>query len=435
MFVNASRYNAKNDNQYQQICKEIANDILSRNDDSDLMNLSGINKLIKSKSSQYSLPSIPKYAEINRFIPITSQYKRLLRKKPVKTQSGIAVITVMPMPYDCPHGKCIYCPGGKEYDTPLSYMGYQPSTKFAQSVKYDSYQQVRNKIMQLMEGGSGARKAKLVIVGGTLPFYPKDYQIYFIKRCYDALNSIQHVEPTIHAPLELYSNLDENTMFSIDSSQEKRLFRSNSLLLALNKSKQQNETAFVRCVGLTLETKPDYCKMDDINLMLELGTTRIELGVQSLSDTTLKMINRGHTIQDVYGDFYDARNSGYKIGAHMMPGLPGSSYEQDLNDSKNLFEDERLKPDMLKIYPTLVVRNTGLYKLYKEQKYKSYSTTEFIKLLVEIKNYTPMGKDNADTEGNRRLLTSYQVLKWETLDSPSARRIKKARNKMQMYPL
>ncbi len=88
------------------------------------MNLSEINKLIKSKSSRYKLPSIPKYAEINRYIPITSQYKKLLRKKPVKTQSGIAVITVMPMPYDCPHGKCIYCPGGKEYDTPLSYIGY-----------------------------------------------------------------------------------------------------------------------------------------------------------------------------------------------------------------------------------------------------------------------------------------------------------------------
>ena len=177
-------------------------------------------------------------------------------------------------------------------------------------------------------------KTELVIVGGTFPFYPKDYQIYFIKRCYDALNSIQHVEASIHAPLELYSNLDENTIFSIDSSQEKRLFGSNSLLLTLNKSKQQNETAFVRCVGLTIETKPDYCKMDHINLMLELGTTRIELGVQSLSDTILKMINRGHTIQDVYRAFYAARNSGYKIGAHMMPGLPGSSYEQDLNDSK-----------------------------------------------------------------------------------------------------
>jgi len=124
-------------------------------------------------------------------------------------------------------------------------------------------------------------------------------------------------------------------------------------------------------------------------LMLELGTTRIELGVQSLNDTVFKMVNRGHTIEDVYKAFYQARNSGYKIGAHMMPGLPGSSFEQDLNDSRILFEDERLKPDMLKIYPTLVVRNTGLYKLYQEQKYKSYSTNELVELLVEIKKIIP----------------------------------------------
>jgi elongator complex protein 3 len=393
LFVNASRYNAKDINQYQQICKEIANDILSRKDNSNLMNLSEINKLIKSKSSQYKLPSIPKYAEINRYIPITSQYKKLLRKKPVKTQSGIAVITVMPMPYDCPHGKCIYCPGGKEYDTPLSYIGTEPSTKFAQRVKYDSYEQVRYKIMQLMEGGHEVSKAELVIVGGTFPFYPKDYQIYFIKRCYDALNSIKRmdIDSPIQSHFKYSSKSDENMILSTESSLEKSTFgaKSNSLLLSLNKAKEQNETAFVRCVGLTIETKPDYCKMDHINLMLELGTTRIELGVQSLNDTVFKLINRGHTIQDVYRAFYEARNSGYKIGAHMMPGLPGSSYEHDLNDSKILFEDERLKPDMLKIYPTLVVRNTGLYKLYKEQKYKSYSTTELVELLVEIKKIIP----------------------------------------------
>ncbi|TVP41655.1 elongator complex protein 3 [Candidatus Nitrosocosmicus arcticus] len=389
MFVNPSRFDAKDEVRYQQICKEIANDILSRNDSSNMMNIRDINILIKSKSSQYKLPSIPKYAEINRFIPLTSQYKRLLRKKPVKTQSGIAVITVMPMPYDCPHGKCIYCPGGKEYDTPLSYIGTEPSTKFAQRVKYDSFEQVRYKILQLMEGGHEVSKAELVVVGGTFPFYPKDYQIYFIKRCYDALNSISHLEPSIQSPFEYSGNLDENLNLLINSSKDDNAFRTSMLLQSLSNSKKQNETAFVRCVGLTIETKPDYCKMEHINLMLELGATRIELGVQSLNDTVFKLINRGHTVQDVYSAFYEARNSGYKIGAHMMPGLPGSSYEQDLNDAKKLFEDEKLKPDMLKIYPTLVVKNTGLYKLYREQKYKSYSTNELVGLLVEIKKIIP----------------------------------------------
>ncbi|WP_458747486.1 tRNA uridine(34) 5-carboxymethylaminomethyl modification radical SAM/GNAT enzyme Elp3 [Candidatus Nitrosocosmicus sp. T] len=389
MYANASRFNAKNDSRYQQICKEIANDILSRNEGRDLMKISEINKLIKSKSSQYKLPSIPKYSEINRFIPISSQYKRILRKKPVKTQSGIAVITVMPMPYDCPHGKCIYCPGGKEYDTPLSYIGTEPSTKFAQRVKYDSYEQVRHKIMRLMEGGHEVSKAELVIVGGTFPFYPQDYQIYFIKRCYDALNSIKFEDTSVQSAFKYSNNQDEITKLPTSNFEVQRKYKINSLLLSLSKSKVQNESAFVRCVGLTIETKPDYCKMEHINLMLELGTTRIEVGVQTLDDTVLKMVNRGHTIQDVYRAFYEARNCGYKIGAHMMPGLPGSSYDQDLNNSKKLFDDERLKPDMLKIYPTLVVRNTGLYKLYNEEKYKSYSTNELVKLLVEIKKNIP----------------------------------------------
>jgi elongator complex protein 3 len=391
LYANASRFNAKDDSRYQQICQEIANDIISRNEGSgDLMKIGEINKLIKAKSSLYKLPSIPKYAEINRFIPGASQYKRLLKKKPVKTQSGIAVITVMPMPYDCPHGKCIYCPGGKEYDTPLSYIGTEPSTKFAQIVKYDSYEQVRHKIMHLMEGGHEVSKAELVIVGGTFPFYPQDYQIYFIKRCYDALNSIEFADTLVQSDLKLSSDKDETTSLHVNNSEVQRKSSDvNSLLLSLSKSKVQNESAFVRCVGLTIETKPDYCKMEHIDLMLELGITRIELGVQTLDDTVLKMVNRGHTIKDTYRAFYDARNCGYKIGAHMMPGLPGSSYDQDLNNSKNLFEDDRLKPDMLKIYPTLVVRNTGLYKLYHEEKYKSYATNELVKLLVEIKKNIP----------------------------------------------
>jgi len=390
LFVKASRYNAKDDNPYQKICREIAYDILSRNEKCNLMNLKEINKLIKSKSSQYKLSSIPKYAEINKFIPITSHYKSLLRKKPIKTQSGIAVITVMPMPYDCPHGKCVYCPGGREYNTPLSYIGTEPSTKFAQRVKYDSYEQVRFKIMQLIDGGHEVSKAEIVIVGGTFPFYPNDYQIHFVKRCYDALNSIKQTESEIHPPLEHSYNLDENNIISIDDQSQKKINIDPDLLLqTLENSKVQNERAYVRCVGLTVETKPDYCKMDHINLMLELGTTRIELGVQSLNDNVFKMVNRGHTLQDVYMAFYEARNCGYKIGAHMMPGLPCSSVDQDLSDSKNLFGDDRLKPDMLKIYPTLVVRNTGLYKLYNQQKYKSYSTDELVRLLVEIKKIIP----------------------------------------------
>ncbi|WP_172602000.1 tRNA uridine(34) 5-carboxymethylaminomethyl modification radical SAM/GNAT enzyme Elp3 [Candidatus Nitrosocosmicus franklandus] len=407
MKVLNSEYKLKKE--YELICKDIANTILTYNENSNLLSIKEIDKIIKSKSSYYKLPSIPKYTEILRFLPNDSRYKNLLRIKPVKTQSGVAVVTVMPMPYDCPHGKCIYCPGGIEYNTPLSYIGTEPATKVAQHVKYDAYEQVRTKIIQLMDRGHEVSKVELVIVGGTFPFYPLEYQIDFTKRCYDALNSFDnnydnyndhfigtHKSKSIDVANKSQTYGDDTTTISSYSSSsatstpstfstnhQARLFRE------LEKAKEKNETSSIRCVGLTVETKPDYCKKDHVDLMLDLGTTRIELGIQVLNEIVYKKVNRGHTLNDVYEAFFISRNSGYKIGAHMMPGLPGSSMSQDISDVKMLFEDTRLRPDMLKIYPTLVIPNTGLYELYKKNRYESYSTEDLVNLLVEIKKIIP----------------------------------------------
>ncbi len=270
----------------------------------------------------------------------------------------------MPIPFDCPHGKCIYCPGGIEMNTPLSYIGTEPATKIAQSVNYDPFRQVSTKITQLVERGHDVDKAELVIVGGTFPFYPKTYQKNFVNKCYSAFNK--------------YDLSLKNENASNYESEDN-----------LENAKKLNETATIRCVGLTIETKPDFCKKDHIDSMLEMGATRIEIGVQSLNDSVLKAVNRGHSVNDIYESFYLAKNFGYKIAAHMMPGLPLSSIEQDINDFKKLFDDERLKPDMLKIYPTLVIKNTGLYKLYQNQKYTSYSTEDLVTILVELKKIVP----------------------------------------------
>lgn len=405
MKVLNSEYKLKKE--YELICRDIANTILTYNENSNLLSIKEIDKIIKLKSSFYKLPSIPKYTEILRFLPNDSRYKNLLRIKPVKTQSGVAVVTVMPMPYECPHGKCIYCPGGIEYNTPLSYIGTEPATKVAQHVKYDAYEQVRTKIIQLMDRGHEVSKVELVIVGGTFPFYPLEYQIDFTKKCYDALNSFNntydnyndysigiHKNKSIDATgkgqtygdnttISSHSSSSSSTSSTCSMSHQARLFRE------LEIAKEKNETASIRCVGLTVETKPDYCKKAHVDLMLDLGTTRIELGIQALNEIVYKKVNRGHTLNDVYEAFFISRNSGYKIGAHMMPGLPGSSMSQDISDVKMLFEDTRLRPDMLKIYPTLVIPNTGLYELYKKNRYESYSTDDLVNLLVEIKKIIP----------------------------------------------
>jgi elongator complex protein 3 len=275
----------------------------------------------------------------------------MLMVKPTKTASGVAVIAVMPKPYECPHGRCIYCPGGIEFNTPLSYTGTEPATRTAQKFQFSPYDQVSSKLKQLQARGHDTGKSEIVIVGGTFPFMPSNYQREFVKSCYDALNG------------------------------------SNSS--SLQESIAENEHAENRCVGFTLETKPDYCKETHIDLMLELGVTRIEIGVQSLHDEVYRLVNRGHTLDDVVSAFRVARDSGYKIVAHMMPGLPGSSPERDIADFKLLFEDEAFKPDMLKVYPTLVLEHTGLYHLYTSGKYRAYSDDDLVNVLVEMKKTVP----------------------------------------------
>lgn len=372
------------------ICLNIANSILSHDDELERLSIAQINKLIKIKSAEFRLDSTPKYSEIIRFMPNDNYYKKLLRIKPVKTQSGVAVVTVMPMPYDCPHGRCIYCPGGKEYNTPLSYIGTEPSTIIAQQLNYDPYEQVRTKIKQLIDRGHEVSKVELVIVGGTFPYYPAGYQIYFAENLYKALNSFKldnKSEAENSTPIQELYNENYQSELTINESSLSNL--PTPVLESVMAAQLENQSASIRCVGLTVETKPDYCKLSHVNMMLGLGTTRIELGVQSLSDLVFKSVNRGHSLQDVYEAFHVSRNCGFKIGAHMMPGLPGSDFSKDLKDVITLFDDERLRPDMLKIYPTLVVPNTGLHELYQRGKYDSYSTEELVNLLVEVKKIIP----------------------------------------------
>jgi elongator complex protein 3 len=276
--------------------------------------------------------------------------------KPIQTASGVAIVTVMPKPYECPHGRCIYCPGGIEYNTPLSYTGSEPSTKIAQRSKYDAFDQVTSKLCQLETRGHSISKIELVIVGGTFPFMPDEYQRDFVKGCFNALN--------------IYKGIQSPATNLMDA-------------------KNCNETSSSRCVGLTIETKPDYCRQKHIELMLELGVTRVEIGVQSLQERVYQIVNRGHTLKEVIESFKVARNAGCKIVAHMMPGLPGTTFEKDVADFKTLFYHPFYKPDMVKIYPTLVLVNTGLFNLYKNGKYKAYSDNDMLKVLTEVKKIVP----------------------------------------------
>ena len=272
-------------------------------------------------------------------------------KKPVKTASGVAVIAIMPKPFACPHGRCTFCPGGVEVNTPNSYTGKEPVTLSAIEDKYDPRLQIKKRIEQLIAFGHDPTKLELVIVGGTFLFMPDDYQKDFIKSCYDAINGFES------------KNLED--------------------------SKIANEKAKMRNVGFTIETKPDYCQQKHVDMMLDYGTTRVEIGIQSLTERVYNIVNRGHNLQQVISSFQIAKDAGYKIVAHMMPGLPSMTPKEDIADFKKLFEMNEFKPDMLKIYPALVLRDTPLYDDYKLGNYKPYSTEEMINVLVEAKKNIP----------------------------------------------
>ena len=272
----------KTNTNFSIACNEITQNLLTISKP----NRKQVKEEIKKVCAKYSLERIPRNHEILS-VANKSDFEKLrkvLLKKPTKTASGVAVVALMPKPYACPHGRCTYCPGGIEFNSPNSYTGKEPSTLNAIENDYNPNSQIISKIKKLVAFGHDPSKMEIVIVGGTFLFMPKDYQENFIKSCYDALNG-------------------EN---------------SNSL----EEAKLKNECSDIRNVGFTIETKPDYCKKEHVDLMLSYGITRIEIGVQSLQERVYKITNRGHNYNDVTESFQISKDAGYKLVAHMMPGLP-----------------------------------------------------------------------------------------------------------------
>lgn len=334
---------------FEDACKEISHSLLAIAEPTN----KDVKREIKRICVKYSLERIPRNYEILASVSGQdfAKLQKALIRKPVKTASGVAVIALMPKPYACPHGRCTYCPGGIEFNTPNSYTGREPSTQNAIANSYDPKKQVLDKLNHLTGYGHDSAKIELVIVGGTFLFMPRDYQISFIKSCFDALNGFDSPD--------------------------------------LESAKKNNEKANIRNVGFTIETKPDYCKTQHVDWMLDYGITRVEIGVQSLHERVYQIVNRGHTFEDVVESFQISKDAGYKIVAHMMPGLPTITPEEDIEDFKKLFSDPALRPDMLKIYPTLVLENTALYQSYKEGKFTPYSQEDMMTVLTEMKRIIP----------------------------------------------
>ncbi|XP_058020757.1 elongator complex protein 3 [Ahaetulla prasina] len=320
-----------------------------------------LNKIKTRTAAKYGLSAQPRLVDIIAAVP--PQYRKVLvpklKAKPIRTASGIAVVAVMCKPHRCPHinftgNICVYCPGGPDSDfeySTQSYTGYEPTSMRAIRARYDPYLQTRHRVEQLKQLGHSIDKVEFIVMGGTFMALPEEYRDYFIRNLHDALSG--HTS----------NNVAEAVKYS--------------------------ERSLTKCIGITIETRPDYCLKRHLSDMLSYGCTRLEIGVQSIYEDVARDTNRGHTVKAVCESFHLAKDAGFKVVAHMMPDLPNMGLERDINQFVEFFENPAFRPDGMKLYPTLVIRGTGLYELWKTGRYKSYPPSTLVDLVARILALVP----------------------------------------------
>lgn len=350
---------------YMRACSDIASALIQdyesqQNEDAPKRDIN-LNSLRGQMSKKHRLSNQPPLTAIIAAVP--EHYKKYilpkLIAKPIRTSSGIAVVAVMCKPHRCPHiaytgNICVYCPGGPDSDfeySTQSYTGYEPTSMRAIRARYDPFEQARGRVDQIKSLGHSVDKVEYIIMGGTFMSLPEDYRDGFISQLHNALSGYQG------------ENVDEAV--------------------------EAGEMSDIKCVGITIETRPDYCLDPHLSSMLRYGCTRLEIGVQSLYEDVARDTNRGHTVAAVAETFKLAKDAGFKVVSHMMPDLPNVGMERDLDQFREYFENPDFRTDGLKIYPTLVIRGTGLYELWRTGRYKNYTPNALIDLVARILALVP----------------------------------------------
>ncbi|KAF2093877.1 histone acetyltransferase ELP3 [Rhizodiscina lignyota] len=350
---------------YMRACADIANALIqdyeSQLDSTKPKKDLNLNALRGQMSKKHHLSTQPPLTAIIAAVP--EHYKKYilpkLIAKPIRTSSGIAVVAVMCKPHRCPHisytgNICVYCPGGPDSDfeySTQSYTGYEPTSMRAIRARYDPYEQARGRVDQIKALGHSVDKVEYIIMGGTFMSLPESYREDFIAQLHNALSG--------------YSTSD------------------------VDEAVTAGEQSTIKCVGITIETRPDYCLDTHLSSMLRYGCTRLEIGVQSLYEDVARDTNRGHTVAAVCKTFSLAKDAGFKVVSHMMPDLPNVGMERDMDQFREYFENPAFRTDGLKIYPTLVIRGTGLYELWRTGRYKNYTPNALVDLVARILALVP----------------------------------------------
>jgi len=313
----------------------------------------GIQRMKIELCDELGLADVPPNSSILK--EVCPEDRKLLEpfliKKPMRTMSGVAVVAVMTSPHPCPHGKCSYCPGGVDTGSPQSYTGKEPAARRAERNNFDPFLQVKDRIEQLTAIGHKTDKIDLIIMGGTFTSRDREYQEWFVTRCLDAMNNCTA------------SNLKD--------------------------AQHKNETSEHRCIGLTVETRPDVFGDEQVEFAMMLGATRVELGVQILDDNILSISKRGHGVKEIIDSTRSCKAHGLKVCYHIMPGLPGSNPETDLRCFRRIFDDPDFRPDMLKFYPALVISGTELFDMWERGEYVPYDVDTAVDLLSMMKSAVP----------------------------------------------
>ena len=356
---------------FERVCESLVESLLAGEIDRDDLEAAKMDAC-----REHSAPKVPKNTELLDYAPEEhrEELEPVLRRKPVRTASGVSPVAIMTSPHTCPHGKCLYCPGGpaSEFSSSQSYTGHEPAAARGVQNDYDPYGQVTLRLHQLRKIGHPVDKIELILMGGTMTARSHDYQEWFLKRALEAMNDYDLDSPPTPSESESFKPDPEATDFRY-----------------LEDVIAENETNAIRNIGTTFETKPDWCDPEQIDRMLRLGGTKVEVGVQTTYERINREMHRGHGIQASIDANRRLRNAGFKVGFHMMPGQPGMSKEMCLQDFRELFESTDWRPDYLKIYPTLVVRDTVTYDMWRQGEYDPLTNEEAADLVAEIKSMIP----------------------------------------------
>ncbi len=380
----------------QQIVHELIEEIEKRS----ITTEKELNKLSNEVTQKYKLKISPK--KIHLLLYATNEQRKklssLIKTKPVRTASGVAPLALFSAPTACPpQAQCTFCPGGPGSvfgNVPKSYTGNEPASRRAARNRYDPYLQIFNRLEHYSLLNQPYDKVEIIVMGGTFTYLPESYKTPFITYVYKALNDFSELFfqnnifnfEKFKEFFELPAELDDKER--TNKVQEKILQIKEKNKRNLETEKERNETSTIRCISLLIETRPDCGKLKEGNEILAYGGTKVELGVQSVYDEDLNTVKRGHSVQDSRDSIKILKDLGFKLALHYMLGLT-EDRKKDLEGIKQLFSDPEFRPDMLKIYPCLVMPGTPLYETWKQGKYTPISIEEATDIIAEVKRYVP----------------------------------------------